>query len=91
MEGMEEIETKICEFFDKWEYYCYPDKAEKCRTQVDDFLKQIDKLQEDTSTPFYNQAKPKRKKKPNCSTSEARFLICCQPTKSQLRSTSTNR
>ena len=50
---MEVIEDRINAFYDQWEYYCYPDKTEKCRTQVDDYLKEIDTLQEETGPPFY--------------------------------------
>lgn len=46
---MEGIEKEINDFYDKWEYYCYPDKSEKCRKAVDDFLKRIDELQDETS------------------------------------------
>ena len=28
---METIETKIDDYYIKWEHYCYPDKSEKCR------------------------------------------------------------
>lgn len=42
---MEGIEKEINYFFDEWEYYCYPDKTDKCRGRVDVFLKELDKLQ----------------------------------------------
>jgi hypothetical protein len=47
MEGMEE---NINKFYEEWEYYCYPDKTDKCRSQVDNYLKEIDSLQEEIST-----------------------------------------
>lgn len=46
---MEAIEENILKFYQEWEYYCYPDKSDKCREQVDAFLREIDRLQEDIS------------------------------------------
>ena len=43
---MEGIEKQINDFYSEWEYYCYPDKAERCRKEVDAFLATIDKLQD---------------------------------------------
>lgn len=36
---MEGIEDKINQFCNEWEDYYYPDRSEKCRKPVDDFLK----------------------------------------------------
>lgn len=47
---MEAIEQAINDFSSQWEYYCYPDKVEKCKQQVETFLKDIDRLQEEMST-----------------------------------------
>lgn len=49
---MEGIEKEINDFYEKWEYYCYPDKTEKCRGEVENFLKTIDSRPEMTSKPI---------------------------------------
>lgn len=85
MEGIEGIERSINEFYDKWEYYCYPDKSDKCRPEVDNFLSQIDKLQDQTSIYPITKAIQTRNKKPNCSSSKAKYLIYSLPTKNRLR------
>ena len=87
--AMESIEENINNFYQEWEYYCYPDKSERCRTTVDDFLAQIDKLQEQISTPSSTQVTAKRNKRPNYSTSKARYWICYPPTRSLPSSSST--
>lgn len=46
---MDLIEKEINEFYENWEYYCYPDKVEKCKNDVETFLGRIDNLQDQTS------------------------------------------
>jgi hypothetical protein len=86
---MEVIEDKINNFFEQWEYYCYPDKAEKCRAQVDEFLKEIDQLQDETSRTHSMQAKARKNKKPSCSTCEVRYSTFYPHTKNRQKSFST--
>lgn len=72
---MEAIEENIHKFYEEWEYYCYPDKTDKCRTQVDSYLKEIDKLQEEISTLLSMQAMARKKKRLSCFTSKGKYSI----------------
>lgn len=85
MEGIEAIEKSINEFYDKWEYYCYPDKTDKCRPQVESFLAQIDKLQDQTSIYFTMKMIQTRRIRLNYSILRGKYLIYFQLTKNQLR------
>jgi hypothetical protein len=82
---MEAIEQAILDFSSQWEYYCYPDKVEKCKQQVETFLKDIDRLQEEMSTSACIQVKARKKKKRGSSTSRAKCSISFLSTKSQLK------
>lgn len=78
---MEAIEENIQKFYEEWDYYCYPDKTDKCRTQVDSYLKEIDKLQEEISTHLSIQAMARKKKRLSCFTSKEKYSIFYLPTK----------
>ena len=84
---MENIEATIDDYCNKWEHYCFPDKSEKCRGEVDSLLKEIDQLQESISIYCITQVRARRKKL-NCSTSRVKFLTNCQPTRNLLRNSS---
>jgi hypothetical protein len=78
---MEAIEENIYKFYEEWEYYCYPDKTDKCRSQVDSYLKQIDKLQEEISTLLSIQMMARKKKKLSCFILRGKYSIFYLPTK----------
>ena len=80
---MEAIEQAILDFSSQWEYYCYPDKVDKCKQQVETFLNDIDRLQEDMGIPTTIQVKAKKKKKLDFSISKAKYLTSSLSTKSQ--------
>lgn len=81
---MESIEATIEDYCAKWEHYCFPDKSEKCRGEVDSLLKEIDQLQESISTCYITQVKVRRRKL-NYSTLRVKFLINYQPTRNLLK------
>jgi len=83
---MEAIEENIHKFYEEWEYYCYPDKTDKCRTQVDSYLKEIDKLQEEISTLLSMQMMARKKKRLSCFISKGKYSIFYQPIKKRQNS-----
>lgn len=46
---MDSIQDKISSFADEWQNYCLPDKSEKIKPQINNFIEEIDKLLSENS------------------------------------------